>query len=126
MGAPWNLDATIADMRDRANQLGLVNLPIGVDEGGILSGPDNRELAHSVTGMTWQGSWMALLAATTLGAGAETRRAEVRAEGLKASGNYRLVVQSYDAAQRTLPNAKARPLGSMQRAVTAVGVAASH
>ena len=56
-----NLDATIADMRDRANQLGLVNLPIGVDEGGILNGPDNKELAHSVTGMTWQGSWTALL-----------------------------------------------------------------
>jgi xylan 1,4-beta-xylosidase len=56
-----NLDATMADMRDRANQLGLVNLPIGVDEGGILNGPDNGELAHSVTGMTWQGSWIALL-----------------------------------------------------------------
>jgi xylan 1,4-beta-xylosidase len=56
-----NLDATIAGMRDRANQLGLVNLPIGVDEGGILNGYDNRALAHSVTGMTWQGSWTALL-----------------------------------------------------------------
>jgi glycosyl hydrolase family 39 (putative alpha-L-iduronidase) len=54
------LDATLIGMRDRANQLGLVNLPIGVDEGGILRGIDNRELAHSVTGMTWQGSWFAL------------------------------------------------------------------
>ena len=61
---PGNLsaiDATIAGMRDRANQLGLVNLPIGVDEGGILNSHDNKELAHSVTGMTWQGSWTALL-----------------------------------------------------------------
>ena len=56
-----NLDATIAGMRDRANQLGLVNLAMGVDEGGILKGLDNKGLAHGVTGMTWQGSWTALL-----------------------------------------------------------------
>jgi xylan 1,4-beta-xylosidase len=56
-----NLDATLAGMRDRANELGLVNLPIGVDEGGVLRDFDNKELAHSVTGMTWEGSWTALL-----------------------------------------------------------------
>ena len=64
VGEPGNvsaLDATIAGMRDRAVQLGIPNLPIGVDEGGILAGSDNKELAHSVTGLTWQGSWFALL-----------------------------------------------------------------
>lgn len=64
------------------------------------------------------GSWMALLAATTLGDAADTVRAEVRADGLK-GGSYRLVVQSYDAESAGLPGAKARPVGSMQRAVTA-------
>jgi len=62
---------------------------------------------------------MALLAAATLGDAAETSRAEVRAEGLDEAASYRLVVQSYDAGPRGLPSAKARPLGSMQRAVTA-------
>jgi len=56
-----NLGATIQGMRDRANQLGLVNLPIGVDEGGVLNGYDNKAIMHGVTGMTWQGSWYALL-----------------------------------------------------------------
>jgi hypothetical protein len=61
---------------------------------------------------------MALLAATTLGDAADTVHAEVRAEGLKATGSYRLVVQSYDASSGNLPGAKSRPVGSMQRAVT--------
>jgi hypothetical protein len=60
------------------------------------------------------GSWLALLAATTLGDAADTVRAEVRAQGLPSSGNYRLVVQSYDATGHD-----ARPVGSMQRAVSA-------
>jgi hypothetical protein len=60
-GNVWNLPATIEGMRDRANQLGLVNLPIGVDEGGVLNGYDNKALMHYATGMTWQGSWYALL-----------------------------------------------------------------
>src|ERR1700748_616973 len=60
------------------------------------------------------GSWLALLAATTLGDAADTVRTEVRAQGLPSSGNYRLVVQSYDATGHD-----ARPVGSMQRAVSA-------
>ena len=60
------------------------------------------------------GSWLALLAATTLGDAADTLRAEVRATGLAGAGNYRLVVQSYDATGRD-----ARPVGSMQRSVSA-------
>jgi hypothetical protein len=60
------------------------------------------------------GSWLALLAATTLGDGADTLRAEVRALGLSGGGTYRLVVQSYDATGRD-----ARPVGSAQRAVSA-------
>jgi hypothetical protein len=59
------------------------------------------------------GSWLALLAATTLGDAADTVHAEVRADGLALGSHYRLVVQSYDGAGRD-----ARPVGSMQRAVT--------
>jgi hypothetical protein len=64
---------------------------------------------------------MALLAATTLGLeGANTVRAEVRAdEDLADSREYRLVVQSYDADGGKVPGFRARPVGSLQRAVTA-------
>lgn len=58
------------------------------------------------------GSWLALLAAATLGDGARMVHAEVRADGVR-DGAYRLVVQSYDRA------GAARPVGSVQRAVTA-------
>jgi hypothetical protein len=58
------------------------------------------------------GSWLALLAAATLGDGASTVHAEVRADSVR-DGAYRLVVQSYDRADA------ARPVGSVQRAVTA-------
>jgi hypothetical protein len=64
------------------------------------------------------GSWLALLAATTLGDGADTLHAEVRAYGLR-EGAYRLVVQSYDASHGKVPGRDARPVGSAQRAVTA-------
>jgi hypothetical protein len=66
-------------------------------------------------------SWLALLAATTLGVdGAKTVRAEVKAEGdLADSRDYRLVVQSYDAHAGSVPRASERPVGSYQRAVTA-------
>ena len=64
------------------------------------------------------GSWMALLAATTLGDAAATVHAEVRAEGLS-EGPYRLVVQSYGPKAGRLPGQYARPIGSVQRAVTA-------
>jgi hypothetical protein len=65
------------------------------------------------------GSWIALLAATTLGDAADTIHAEVRAEGVSNEAAYRLVVQSYDAADGRMPGRHARPVGSMQRAVTA-------
>jgi hypothetical protein len=64
------------------------------------------------------GSWLALLAATTLGDAADTLRAEVRAVGVT-EGAYRLVVQSYDASDGPLPGRDVRPVGSVQRAVTA-------
>jgi hypothetical protein len=65
------------------------------------------------------GSWIALLAATTLGDAAGTLHAEVRAVGLSDGGAYRLVVQSYDASDGPVPGRHARPVGSVQRAVTA-------
>jgi hypothetical protein len=65
------------------------------------------------------GSWLALLAATTLGGGADTLRAEVKARGLAEGAAYRLVVQSYDQVGSELPSRFARPVGSIQRTVTA-------
>lgn len=71
------------------------------------------------------GSWMALVAATTIGLSAVQRvRAEVSVgsrEALpKVSGEYRLIVQSYSASSVVdgRPLAHARPLASAQRAVT--------
>ncbi len=65
------------------------------------------------------GSWIALVAATTLGDAAGALRAEVRADGLADAGTYRLVVQSYDRSRGHLPARYSRPVGSVQRAVTA-------
>ncbi len=70
------------------------------------------------------GSWAALVAATTLGLGATAPlRAQVRAgAALVGDGAYRLVVQSYEEESLRgggLPVEGARPLGSMQREVTA-------
>lgn len=67
-------------------------------------------------------SWMALVAATTLGpnAMAGTLRAQVRASvPLAEGGEYRLVVHSYDARTRNELDATVKPVASMQRAVTA-------
>jgi hypothetical protein len=70
-------------------------------------------------------SWMALLAATSIGAvSVERMRAEVSAQDLAAptSAGYRLIVQSYASASvlaNQLPGAGHRPLASAQRAVTA-------
>lgn len=64
------------------------------------------------------GSWIALVAATTLGDAAETVRAEVRTDA-PLSGVYRLVVQSYDSTVNDKPGRYERPVGSAQRAVTA-------
>jgi hypothetical protein len=71
-------------------------------------------------------SWMALLAATTIGLGNIQRvRAEVSANiqsiGEAGIDGYRLIVQSYpraSLAQGDLPGARVRPLGSAQRAIT--------
>jgi hypothetical protein len=63
-GTLADIEATINNVRDRANQLGLVNLPIAIDEGGILFGYDDstgKRLMYSVTGMQWQASWTAML-----------------------------------------------------------------
>jgi hypothetical protein len=63
---------------------------------------------------------MALLAATTLGDGADMVRAEVKADGLADAETYRLVVQSYDGPDgRAIPSRHARPRASVQREVTA-------
>lgn len=71
-------------------------------------------------------SWMALVAATTLGLGDFGHlRAEISGdasaapEGGAPSG-YRLVVQAYspDSIDGDLPTARAKPLSSVQRAVT--------
>lgn len=69
-------------------------------------------------------SWLALVAATTLGAArAETVQAEIEIDphAIAAPGPLRLIVQSYPKAlvgSTTLPSETARPLGSAQRAVT--------
>jgi hypothetical protein len=71
-------------------------------------------------------SWMALVAATTIGLGQLDRvRAEVSADtgALGASGSrYRLVVQSYAHGSVTsgnVPGSRQKPLASAQRSVTA-------
>jgi len=90
-----------------------------------------RKTRSSVAGSAAAGaSWMALLAATSLGAvSVERMRAEVSAHDLAAAtaAGYRLIVQSYSPdsvrADR-LPGAGQRPLASAQRAVTAEELAA--
>jgi hypothetical protein len=77
-----------------------------------------RRLPKSMTRTAAAGSWLALLAATTLGHAAGTVHAEIRAKGVE-DGAYRLVVQSYDDADGSVPGHQARPVASMQRAVTA-------
>ena len=70
-------------------------------------------------------SWMALVAATTIGLGHLDRvRAEVSADTGAlgtASGRYRLVVQSYSrdsVSASNLPGLRHKPLASAQRSVT--------
>ncbi len=71
-------------------------------------------------------SWMALVAATTIGLGQLDRvRAQISADTAalgSAEGRYRLVVQSYareSVAEGALPNQRQKPLASTQRSVTA-------
>ena len=67
-------------------------------------------------------SWLALVAATSLGLGeAVALRAEVSVpRDILGGGRYRLIIQSYDdmAENRAFP-LSSRPRGSAQRAVTA-------
>jgi hypothetical protein len=78
-----------------------------------------------VTTAAASASWVALLAATSLGGvSVERTRAEVSAHDLGAatSAGYRLIVQSYareSVAADQLPGASHKPLASSQRAVTA-------
>ncbi len=74
------------------------------------------------------GSWLAILAATTLGVetSADTVRALVRADAMPTTSgeasddqSFRLIVQSYDAEGAKLPGERSKPVGSVQRAVTA-------
>ncbi|MEO6419929.1 MAG: hypothetical protein ABIP39_11005 [Polyangiaceae bacterium] len=71
------------------------------------------------------GSWLAILAATTLGGetSADTVRALVRVDAMPTTTSddqsFRLIVQSYDAEGGKLPSERAKPVGSVQRAVTA-------
>jgi len=70
-------------------------------------------------------SWMALVAATTIGLGQLDRvRAEVSADtaGLTSGDRYRLVVQSYardSVVAGHVPGSRQKPLASAQRSVTA-------
>jgi hypothetical protein len=69
-------------------------------------------------------SWMALVAATTIGLGhLERVRAEVSADtATLGAGSYRLVVQSYardSVASGNVPGSRQKPLASAQRSVTA-------
>lgn len=78
----------------------------------------SRKIARRHVPSAATGSWIALVAATTLGDAAETVRAQIRAEG-PLEGVYRLVVQSYDSTVSDKPGRYERPIGSAQRAVTA-------
>ncbi|MET0794038.1 MAG: hypothetical protein ABW061_21130 [Polyangiaceae bacterium] len=89
-------------------------------------GKRTREARASVvSSAAASASWMALLAATSIGAvSVERMRAEVSAQDLGAatSAGYRLIVQSYarsSVVANQLPSAGHRPLASAQRAVTA-------
>jgi hypothetical protein len=78
-----------------------------------------RQPIDRVTEGAQASSWMAILASTTLGldTAAKTLQATVRLARpeLESGREYRLVVQSYDGA----PGAGNRPVGSVQRAVSA-------
>jgi hypothetical protein len=119
------------DSRDfsslRASEAALPSGPIGVGEAWrdsrMTSGmaAPRRSPPRKRSSALASGSWLALLAATSLGVdGASTVRAEVRSdEDLVESRDYRLVVQSFDRGEGTRPSFRARPVASYQRAVTA-------
>jgi len=76
--------------------------------------PKRRVVAESA-------SWLALVAATSLGiARAETVRTEIKLppEAFESGGRYRLIVQSYDTLGRPSLIPSGRPRASTQRTVT--------
>lgn len=89
-----------------------------------MSPVDSHDPAPNQTASASGGSWLALVAATTVGVGTvNSLQATVSGERLQGAGEgYRLIVQAYDAASvggDNLPHTRARPLGSTQRAVSA-------
>lgn len=91
-----------------------------------MPGRVTRAATVAVTSAAVGVSWMALLAATTIGLGELDRvRAEVSADTAtlgQSSDRYRLVVQSYardSVGAGTVPGARQKPLASAQRSVTA-------
>jgi hypothetical protein len=99
------------------------HLPMAPSSRTLARGPGIKPSAPaSETRRSSVGSWMGLLAATTLGVpGASTVRAEVRADMTLSEGRpYRLVVQSYDeSVGGDLPSGRAKPRASIQRPITA-------
>jgi hypothetical protein len=85
--------------------------------------PDRRRNIERLARTARTGSWMAMLAATTLGDGADTVHAEVKADGLPLDERYRLVVQTYEGRGAELPGMRAKPIGSAQRSVTSEDLA---
>lgn len=90
-----------------------------------ISGRVSRAATVVASSAAVGASWMALVAATTMGLGQVDRvRAQVSADtaSLGTSGRYRLVVQSYErdsVPSGNMPNARQKPLASAQRSVTA-------
>jgi len=80
----------------------------------IVSRPSSRSDRPRSSAATWLG----LVAMTTLGNAANTLRAEVSVRDIS-EGRYRLVVQSYDGHPDGVPGRGTRPVGSVQRGVTA-------
>jgi hypothetical protein len=91
----------------------------------VTTRPSIKARARGAAKIAASASWLALVAATTVGVGSLHRvRAAVTVDARKLAGSdvgYRLVVQSYAAesfGSSELPAQRARPLASTQRAVT--------
>jgi hypothetical protein len=81
-----------------------------------------RRISDKRGKLAGRASWLALIAATSLGGlQAETLRTQIKApaDAVSAGRRYRLVVQSYDQDVGAAIPDTLRPRGSTQRAVTA-------